>query len=281
MIATLPSHADWHKNTKSVMLSTGITMHYMEAGDPNAQPLLLIHGFTDSSRIWRLPMLEMQDAFHIFAVDCRGCGQSDKPESFLYTMKEFVEDLVAFMDAVHVDSAFVLAHSMGTLIGQTLAFMAPDRVKKLILAAPMMCGHDSAEALAAQYKLYDTLNTATAGQKELQEMFLPNPENCRDPEFPDGYFETLRGVPARILRAIWFGVHQTDNRRFAQFITAPVMIIWGDQDDVLPEEYQKEVREAFLGAPYIVMPGISHEIPNEMPEKLAGFAKEFFLNGDT
>lgn len=274
---SLPSHADWHKNTKSVLLSTGINMHYMEAGNPDAEPLLLIHGFTDSSRIWRLPILAMGDSFHIYAVDCRGCGQSDKPESFLYTIKESVDDLTSFMDAMHLESAYVLAHSMGTLIGQALAFMKPQRVKKLLLAAPMMRGHDSAEALAQQYEMYEKLDTAAAPLEELQKKFLPYPENCRDPEFPDGYFETMRGVPARILRAIWFGVHQTDNRRFAQFIQAPIMIIWGDKDDVLTEEYQKEVREAFPNAPYLVMHGISHEIPNEMPDKLAEIAKEFFL----
>lgn len=279
MKTTIPSHADWHDNTKSITLSTGITMHYMEAGCPDAEPLLLIHGFTDSSRIWRLSMCAMQERFHIYAVDCRGCGQSDKPEAFLYTMKEFADDLTAFLDAMHIEQTYVLAHSMGTMIGQTLAFAAPHRVKKLMLAAPMMCGHDSAKSLAEQYTLYGTMNTATMPQEELQRIFLPYPENCRDPEFPDGYFATLRGVPATVLRAIWFGVHQTDNRRFAQFIEAPVFILWGNKDDVLPEEYQQEVRESFPDAPYLICPGISHEIPNEMPEKLAELAVNFFLKG--
>ena len=74
-------------------------------------------------------------------------------------------------------------------------------------------------------------------------------------------------------------MHQTDNRNFAQFIKSPTLILWGDKDDVLGEDYQAEVKEAFPNAPYLVFPGISHEIPNEMPEKLAALAVEFFLQG--
>lgn len=278
MTCTVPSHKEWHNNTKKVKLSTGITMAYMECGNPLAEPLLLVHGFTDSSRIWRRVICELGGMFHIYAVDTRGFGQTDKPAAFAYSMKDYADDLSAFMDAMQIDSAYVMAHSMGTMIGMTLAFSAPKRVKKLLLAAAMMRGHDSAESLAEQYDMYGKMNLALMPQKEMQEIFLPYPENCRDPEFPDGYFATLRGLDAKVLRAVWYGVHQTDNRRFAQFIKAPTLIIWGDRDDVLGEDYQAEVREAFPDAPYLVFPGISHEIPNEMPEDLAALAIEFFLN---
>lgn len=277
-ILPVPSHAEWHERTQSVKLSTGITMHYMEAGNPAAPPLLLIHGYCDSSRIWRLPMCALADRFHLYAVDWRGSGQTDHPDAFLYTMKEHADDLAAFLDAMQLPSVYVLAHSMGTLIGQTLAFCAPGRVKKLLLAAAMMRGHDSPVDLAAQFEQYETMDLATLPQAELQAQFLPHPENCRDPEFPDGFFATLRGMSAKTLRAIWFGVQQTDNRRFAQFIQAPLLILWGADDKVLDESYQAEVRESFPQAPYRVFPGISHEIPNEMPNRLAEIAAEFFLH---
>lgn len=273
---TIPLHKDWHDCTKYVNLSTGIRMYYMEAGDPQAEPLLLIHGLCDSSRIWRRPMCELAKRFHIYAVDFRGSGQTDKPKEFAYMPAEHALDLVAFLNAVNVRSAYVMAHSMGTMIAQALAFTAPDRVKKLFLAAPMVRGLDNAEALRAQYDQYGAMDTAAMPQKQLQELFLPYPENCRDPEFPEGFFETLRGIPAWAIRAAWFGVNMADHRRFTQFIQAPVMLIWGNRDDVLDEEYQKEVRACFPDATYLVMEGISHEVPNEMPEKLAELATKFF-----
>lgn len=273
----VPTHRDWHAHTQSAALRTGITMHYMEAGVKDAEPLLLIHGFTDSSRIWRQTICALGDRFHIFAVDLRGFGQTDQPKDFLYTPKEHADDLAAFLDAVGVPSAYVLAHSMGTMIAQTFAFLHPSRVKKLLLAAAMLRGHDTAASLAEQYDLYATMDLAAMPPAEMQERFLPYPENCRDAGFPMGYFTTLRGLSATSLRAAWFGVHQADNRGFVQFIKAPLLILWGDRDDVLAADYQDEVRQALPETPYVVLPGISHEVPNEMPEKLAQIAADFFL----
>lgn len=271
----VPSHQDWHDHTKSVSLSTGITLCYMEAGCPTAPPLLLIHGFTDSSRIWRQVICTLGDRFHIFAVDLRGFGQSDKPDTFLYSVKELADDLAAFLDALDLQSTYVLAHSMGTMIAQALAFCAPHRVKKLMLAAAMLRGHDTADTLAEQYDFYGTMDTASMPQKTMQQIFLPHPENCRVEGFPAGYFATLRGVPATVLRAVWYGVHQADNRKLVQFIQAPTLILWGERDDVLGKDYQDEVRAYFPSAPYLTFPGISHEIPNEMPEQLAELAADF------
>ena len=189
---------------------------------------------------------------------------------------EHALDMAAFLDAVNVQSAYVMAHSMGTMIAQALAFTAPERVRMLFLAAPMVRGLDDAVALRTQYDQYEAMDTAAMPQKQLQELFLPYPENCRDPEFPEGFFETLRSIPAWAIRAAWFGVNMADHRRFTKFIQAPVMLIWGNKDDVLGEEYQKEVRVCFPDAPYLVMDGISHEVPNEMPEKLAALATTFF-----
>jgi pimeloyl-ACP methyl ester carboxylesterase len=170
----VPSHKDWRSRTRQVRLSTGINMHYMEAGDSDAEPLLLIHGFTGSSRDWRQVICELGDRFHIFAVDLRGHGQTDAPDAFIYPMQTHADDLAAFLDAMSIPSAYVLAHSMGTMIGQTLAFTAPSRVKKLFLAAAMMTGHDSAESLRDQLDLYGNINLATAPTAELQKN-IPSP----------------------------------------------------------------------------------------------------------
>lgn len=275
----IPAHADWHGCTKAVRLHTGITMRYFEGGDPAAEPLLLIHGFTDSSRIWRQTMCALGGRFHIIAADLRGFGQSDQPNRFLYTPKEHADDLAALLDALGLPAAFVLAHSMGTMIAQTLAFAHPARVKKLVLAAAMMRGHDSADSLREQYALYETMDLAHMPPAELQARFLPYPENCSDETFPEGYFATLRGLSGKSLRAAWFGVHQADNRSFAQFIEAPALILWGDRDEVLAEEYQTEVRESFPHTPYVVLPGVSHEVPTEIPEQLARIAADFFTDG--
>lgn len=272
----LPTHEAWHSHTKSVQLSTGIRMAYLEAGTPGAPTLLLIHGFTDSSRIWRPAIELLQADFHIFAPDLRGSGQSGKPAQYVYTMPQHAEDLAALMDALELDSAFVLAHSMGSMVAQTLAFSAPQRVRGLLLCSTMTHMHETPADLL-EIEKYTEMNVAGMPESELQSIFLPFPENCTDPSFPACYLATLRGVSGKNLAAAWRGMSLTDNRNFLQFIKAPIRILWGDQDAIFTTDYQAEVRACLPHAEFVTLPGVAHEIPNEAPAAVAGHAREFFL----
>lgn len=273
----LPAHCLWHDFTQSIRLSTGIQMAYMEAGNPAGQPLILIHGFSDSSRIWRLAMTELQEQFHLYAIDLRGFGQSDKPAQFIYSMPQHAEDILAFMDALHIEQADFIAHSMGTMIAQTIAFSAPARVKKLVLASTMARMHESPADILAMERLYANLDMQNAPEHVLQQTFLPFPENCLDKDFPAGYFSTLRLLNNASLAAAWRGMSLTDNRNFLQFIQAPVLILWGTNDSVFTQPYQEEVRSLLPHARFIALEHIAHEIPNEAPLVMVRFAREFFL----
>lgn len=272
----LPTHAEWHSHTKTVLLSTGIHMAYLEAGVPEGKPLMMIHGFTDSSRIWRMVISRLQEDFHIYAVDLRGFGQSDKPAQYVYSMPQYAEDIVAFMDAVGLPSASLLAHSMGSMIAQTVAFSAPDRVEKLVLASTMTHMHETPEDLR-KVEEYTELDLETMPAGEMQAAFLPFPENCADREFPEGYFSTLRMVTGKALAAAWRSMSLTDNRNFLQFIKAPVLVFWGTEDGIFTEEYQEEVRRYLPHAQYVTLDGVAHEIPNEAPERLAERTRTFLL----
>lgn len=272
----LPTHAEWHSHTKTVFLSTGIHMAYLEAGVPEGKPLMMIHGFTDSSRIWRMVISRLQEDFHIYAVDLRGFGQSDKPAQYVYSMPQYAEDIVAFMDAVGLPSASLLAHSMGSMIAQTVAFSAPDRVEKLVLASTMTHMHETPEDLR-KVEEYTELDLETMPAGEMQAAFLPFPENCADREFPEGYFSTLRMVTGKALAAAWRSMSLTDNRNFLQFIKAPVLVFWGTEDGIFTEEYQEEVRRYLPHAQYVTLDGVAHEIPNEAPERLAERTRTFLL----
>ncbi|MBR5471642.1 MAG: alpha/beta hydrolase [Oscillibacter sp.] len=273
----LPTHETWHDYTKSVQLPTGIRMSYMECGTPGKKTLLLIHGHSDSSRIWRQLISLVEEDFHIYAVDLRGFGQSDKPVQYVYSMTQHAEDIVAFMDAVGIQSACVAAHSMGTMIAQTLAFSAPKRVEKLILAATMTHMHETPAAVKELTEMFESFDMQNMAKEDLQKNFLPFPENCADPGFPEAFFSTLRLLSGAGLAAAWRGMSVTDNRNFFQFIEAPVTILWGTEDAIFTKEYQDELREYLPDADFITLEGVAHEIPNEAADVLADTAKKFFL----
>ncbi len=88
--------------------------------------MVLIHGYTDNARDWApmLPYLSKQ--FRLILVDIRGHGQSSKPEC-CYTRLDFAYDIKLLLDALGVQKADIVGHSLGSIIAQTFAEYWPER----------------------------------------------------------------------------------------------------------------------------------------------------------
>lgn len=114
-----------------VRLSTGVTVRYAEQGEPDVQPFIFLHGYTDSWFSFSGALARIDAAYRVFAPDRRGHGDLEQPQGE-YAMKEFAEDVVVFMDACNIKSAVLVGHSMGSFIARRVARDAPERVSKLV-----------------------------------------------------------------------------------------------------------------------------------------------------
>lgn len=94
--------------------------------------MILLHGYGDSWFSFSpiLPLLD--NKYRVYVLDQRGHGDSDRPLKN-YALKQFAEDVLAFMDAVNVKRATIVGHSMGSFVAQHVAATAPERVNKLVL----------------------------------------------------------------------------------------------------------------------------------------------------
>lgn len=105
-------------------LGTGSRLHYAEWGDPDGQAILFLHGWPDSwfsfSRV--LPLLPRH--YHAFAPDQRGFGDSERPGGG-YTIDDLASDGAAFLDAIAVERATVVGHSLGSFIARRVAVAFP------------------------------------------------------------------------------------------------------------------------------------------------------------
>ena len=89
--------AGWAGAKRRVALPNGITIAYVEMGNPEGRPVLLVHGYTDSSRSWSLPAAQLAHRYRLIAVDLRGHGASSAPEC-CYTIPDMVHDLRLLLD---------------------------------------------------------------------------------------------------------------------------------------------------------------------------------------
>ncbi len=108
----------------------GIALHYSEKGA--GKPLILLHGNGDSLEYFAHQIDTFSQFYRVFAVDTRGHGQSPRGTA-PFTIRQFSEDLVAFMDAHAIRKAHILGFSDGGNIALTFALQYPERVDKLIL----------------------------------------------------------------------------------------------------------------------------------------------------
>lgn len=247
-------------------MKSGLHMGYVEAGNTDGETLVCIHGMADSSRNWRGVMQKLQEKYHIYAIDQRGFGMSDKPEEYAYTATELAADVKQFMDAIGIEKAWVAGHSMGSMVAQTVAFQYPEKVQGVILLSTFAHIRETPETMDAQLAEFASLSISEMSEEELRTAFLGDGAGpFFEPAFVPGFLESVRLFTGDIMVSAWRSMSINDNRNFLHLIQAPVLIIWGSNDAIFTREYQDELRVYLPEAKYLTYEGVSHDILNEDP----------------
>ncbi|MCX7097138.1 MAG: alpha/beta fold hydrolase [Methylococcales bacterium] len=145
-------------------------LFYEELGNPEAPPLIILHGFFASSRNWRQVAEKLAAQFHVLVPDMRNHGASPHhPQMDYPTM---AADLLHFMDKHGLASAHLLGHSMGGKVAMWFALHHPGRVAKLIVAdiAPINYSH-SFNSLITALKALPL--AAITNRKQADELLAP------------------------------------------------------------------------------------------------------------
>ena len=258
-------------------LSTGLRVHYAEQGDREGEAIIFLHAYVDSwfsySRV--LPLLSAE--YHAFAPDQRGHGDSDKPEC-CYTADDYAADVDAFMEAVAIEKATLVGDSSGGLIAQRVTLDYPHRVSRLVLigSPTTLVNNEAVRALGEEMLagLEDPIPPEFVREFVLGTIQDPLPQ-----EFLAGVVSQSLKVPARVWRDYYEGVVLTvDDTARLHEIGAPTLILWGEQDTLLPREEQERRAAAIPNATLRVYPETGHLAHWVRPERvvrdLAAFLKE-------
>jgi 2-succinyl-6-hydroxy-2,4-cyclohexadiene-1-carboxylate synthase len=125
----------------------GISLNVESAGA--GRPLVLLHGFTGSTKSWGPHLPALTQEWRLIAVDVIGHGRSDAPVDWQrYRMEHCVEDLLALLDALGIDRFDLLGYSMGARVALHLAAAAEERIGALILESGTPGLADAAERQA-------------------------------------------------------------------------------------------------------------------------------------
>lgn len=262
---------------RCVELPTGVTLDYVEQGDSSGVPVLLLHGLSDSWRSFELVLEHLPESVRAFALTQRGHGDSSRPEAG-YRFRDFAADAAAFMDALGLEAAVVVGHSLGSAVAQRFAVDHPERTRGLVLAGSFASLATSPVARGLWDEVVSEMEDPVdpGFVREFQESTLAQ---SVPPEFMETVVQESRKLPARVWRATVAGSLQDDFSGELGKIEAQTLLVWGDQDGMVPRSDQDAQTAAIAGSRLVVYEGTGHAVHWEEPERFAADLARFIEAG--
>lgn len=118
--------------TSNSIISQRLKLHYVDWGNRDAPPLLLVHGGRDHCRSWDWVAEKLADRYHVIAPDLRGHGDSAWAPDGNYEMGAFVYDLAQLIHQLDLAPVTIVAHSMGGNVSLRYTGLYPENVRKLV-----------------------------------------------------------------------------------------------------------------------------------------------------
>ena len=258
---------------KSIELRNHLRLQYVEQGDPAGTPVLLLHGVTDSWRSFEPVLLHLPPSLRALALTQRGHGDAARPSAG-YATRDFAADIADFLDALGIASAVIVGHSMGSTHALRFAIDYPKRASALVLAGCFATYAGNANLVefwrSTIAPLTDPVDPALA--REFQESTLAQPV---PPAFLDMVVAESLKLPARVWRAVFERFYDDDFADELEAIRAPVLLLWGDRDALVPWPDQAALLARLLRARLRVYRGVGHALHWEAPQRFAADVAAF------
>lgn len=284
---------DYEWSTSFLELESGIEVAYIDEGNQNAkETLLFIHGLGSYLPAWTYQINSLKDSYRVVAIDLPGYGRSSK-EKYEGSMRFFASVVKELADKLRLKNVSLVGHSMGGQISMMAALMYPDWPQKLILVAP------------AGFETFD------AGQKDwFRSVFTPDlvkltPVESIQTNFANNFYQipkeahfmiedriTMRtasdfeGYCYIIVQSVNGMVDEPVFDHLRE-IKIPVLAIFGEQDNLIPNPYLNGGRSRDIGRQGVdqlpngrleMIDKAGHFVQFEQPEQVNQLILSFLTN---
>jgi pimeloyl-ACP methyl ester carboxylesterase len=261
----------------------GALMRYLRAG--SGPPLILVHGLLGYSFSWRYTMPALAPCATVYAPDMPGSGFSERPARLDGTIRASAECLLRFLDAVGVSSCDLLGASHGGAVAMMAAALRPDRVRRLLLMAPVnpWSSQGTWRAHFLSSRLVAPLFLRLAPYFEFTHTFflrrLFGDAGRIRPGTLEGYSSGL-SVPGSLehkltLLRSWKADLQELKAVLPKIAHIPTMLLWGTLDAAVSPVSATHLRRQFKDCRMVVFEGAGHVPYEEIPEEFSRAVIEF------
>lgn len=250
-----------------VVVDSGVTLSCEEQGATGGPTVVLLPGPTDSWRSYEPVLASLPERFRCVAVSLRGHGDSSQPETG-YRIQDLASDVVPLLDALDIERAVLVGHSGSCLVARRVTLDAPDRVAGLLLEASPTTLRGNADLLHFVDSVVSELSDPI--DREFARSFIA--DTATDdlaPELLDLLVDELLKVPVVAWKEMFASLLGYDDTTELSQVKAPVMLVWGDADPLVPREMQEALVRRLTSAELTVYPGAGHTPRWEEPERFA------------
>ena len=249
----------------------GLRVHYRDTGDKNRSTVVLLHGFGSSLHTWDAWSGVLEKNHRVVRLDLAGFGLTGESPDHNYSDAADTERLSEFLNALGVSDCILLGHSMGGRIAWNFASTYPERIRRLVLMAPdgfPVSGQKLGEKPYDFGRLADLIQVVMPKflvKKSLEPAFF-NAEKVSD-GLLNRYYDLLRAPTVR--RAILDRMRQTVNSdpvARLHRITAPTLLLWGENDPMIPSSNSVDYQKALSHSQTVILPKASHLLQEENPQ---------------
>jgi pimeloyl-ACP methyl ester carboxylesterase len=260
--------------------SNGVELHYEVHG--TGAPLLLISGLGYPAWEWHKMLPYLAPQFTVITFDNRGVGQSDKPAG-PYTASMLAADVAGLLDAIGIQKAIIMGHSMGGFIAQAFALEYPERVDKLVLCSTNFGGpHHVPISTAAMSVLSDvSSDPVTRFKNGLMVGTAPGFAE-KHPEIIQAWLEwrltnplDVAGYQAQMAIGLGLLTEAASFEYKLPQISARTLIMFGAHDSVVPPANAGLLAKQITGSQVVIFPDAGHFFPLEIPEAAAQAVIQF------
>jgi pimeloyl-ACP methyl ester carboxylesterase len=165
----------------------GLRLRYLEWGQKQAEPIVLVHGFSSTADAWRRVGDVLEPDYHVIAPDLRGHGQSDWDPQERYSDDQLAADVRKLVQQLHLRPFTLIGHSMGGAVAFSYAASYPGDIKRLVIedSAPLPPGRTLTElrtTFASRAEVEESVRTANptmseaAAQGRVDVYYRPRPD---------------------------------------------------------------------------------------------------------